>query len=84
MDKSKSPYELHPFDGPARLGRFGIGGGGTGGDLFREFWHSLYVDRAFNSSFSLNIPLFTITVPGYGRGLKYETPLSALNVGMCG
>lgn len=57
-------------------------GASSGGDLFKEFWHSLYVDRTFNSSFALNIPLFTITVPGYGRGLKYETPLSAINVGM--
>jgi len=57
-------------------------GDGTGGSLFEEFWHSLYVDRTFNSSFALNVPLFTITVPGYGRGLKHQTPLSALNVGM--
>ena len=77
--KSKSPYESIPYETMPRNVRAGVGAGGS---LFREFWHSLYVDRtAFNSSFALNVPLFTITVPGYGRGLKYETPLSALNVG---
>ena len=76
--KHMSPYEMHSSEAKPRAG-FGVG---TGGNLYNEFWHSLYVDRAFNSSFALNIPLFTITVPGYGRGLKYETPLSALNVGM--
>ena len=85
--KSKSPYEEMSYETMPRHGRQGFGGLGSGlgsgGDiLFREFWHSLYVDRtSFNSSFALNIPLFTITVPGYGRGLKYETPLAALNVG---
>jgi hypothetical protein len=58
------------------------GGGADGESLFKEFWHSLYVDRTFNSSFALNVPLFTLTVPGYGRKLKDQTPLSALNVGL--
>jgi hypothetical protein len=56
--------------------------GANGESLFKEFWHSLYVDRTFNSSFALNVPLFTLTVPGYGRKLKDQTPLSALNVGL--
>ncbi|KAI1287659.1 hypothetical protein HDE_09889 [Halotydeus destructor] len=54
---------------------------GEGHDLFKEFLQSLYVDRTFNSSFALNIPLFTLTIPGYGRGVKTQTALSALNVG---
>jgi hypothetical protein len=58
------------------------GGGANGESLFKEFWHSLYVDRTFNSSFALNVPLFTLTVPGYGRKLRDQTPLSALNVGL--
>ncbi|RWS01649.1 uncharacterized protein B4U79_10666 [Dinothrombium tinctorium] len=52
-----------------------------GKDLLKEFLNSLYVDRTFNSSFALNVPLFTVTIPGYGRGLKTKTALSALNVG---
>ena len=52
-----------------------------GKDIWREFFHSLYVDRTFNSSFALNVPLFTLTIPGYGRGVKTQTALSALNVG---
>lgn len=52
-----------------------------GKDLWKEFFNSLYVDRTFNSSFALNVPLFTLTIPGYGRGVKTQTALSALNVG---
>lgn len=37
-----------------------------GKDIWREFFHSLYVDRTFNSSFALNVPLFTLTIPGDG------------------
>lgn len=52
-----------------------------GQDIWKEFFHSLYVDRTFNSSFALNVPLFTLTIPGYGRGVKTQSALSALNVG---
>lgn len=50
-------------------------------DLWKDLIEPLYIDRTFNSSFALNVPLFTITIPGYGRGLKMQTALAALNVG---
>ena len=52
------------------------------GTIFSQFWNSLYLNRGFNSSFVLLLPLFTVTIPGYGRGLEHQTPLSALNVGL--
>ncbi|XP_054154266.1 uncharacterized protein LOC128952837 [Oppia nitens] len=88
-DEVKSKYKSKQFSSDHTLtgqwaGRqtaTNFAGIGNSNDYFSNFWYSLYVDRSFNSSFALNVPLFTITVPGYGRGLKYATPLSAINVG---
>ena len=60
-------------------GRFGFGGtGGEGGNVlgnidsvFGSFWHTLYINRGFNSSFVFIVPMFTITIPGYGRGMNF-------------
>jgi hypothetical protein len=51
-------------------------------DLFKEFKDSIYVDRYYNSSFALNIPLFTLTLPGSGRGVHSQAPITALNIGL--
>lgn len=44
-------------------------------------FNALQVDRNFNSSFSLNIPLFTVTIPGHGRNSPGPTKLSSINIG---
>jgi len=50
-------------------------------DLYKEYKDSIYVDRYYNSSFALNIPMFTLTLPGKGRGVHSAAPTTALNVG---
>jgi hypothetical protein len=51
-------------------------------DLFKEFKDSIYVDRYYNWSFALNIPLFTLRIAGSGRGVHSEAPITALNIGL--
>lgn len=60
--------------GPATMGNLD--------GMIGQFWQTLYINRGFNSSFVLLLPLFTVTIPGYGRGLEHQTPLSALNIGL--
>lgn len=81
-------YGLKTAVDDTREGRLGWGGSGGGGSnlgnidsVFGQFWHTLYINRGFNSSFVFIVPLFTITIPGYGRGLQNQSPLSALNLG---
>ncbi|XP_054163433.1 uncharacterized protein LOC128961242 [Oppia nitens] len=52
-------------------------------NLYKEYKDSIYVDRYYNSSFALNIPLFTVTLPGRGRGVHSPGPgsSSTLNIG---
>lgn len=42
---------------------------------------AMQVDRNFNSSFSLNVPLFTVTIPGHGRNAPGVNKFSAINLG---
>ena len=70
---------IHQFEGRAGFGANTLG---AIDNVLGQFWHTLYINRGFNSSFVLLLPLFTITIPGYGRGLENQSPLSALNVGM--
>ena len=50
-------------------------------DLYKEYKDSIYVDRYYNSSFALNIPLFTVVLPGRGRGVHSVNSVTTLNMG---
>ncbi|XP_054169296.1 uncharacterized protein LOC128966471 [Oppia nitens] len=64
------------INGESRAGGlFNIGG------VISQFWKTVYLNRGFNSSFVLLLPLSTVTIPGYGRGIEHQSPLSALNIG---
>jgi hypothetical protein len=50
--------------------------------LYKEYKDSIYIDRYFNASFALNIPLFTLTMPVPGRSVFPLSPGNAFNIGL--
>lgn len=50
-------------------------------DLYKEYKDSIYVDRYYNASFAVDIPLFTVTLPGRGRGTHSQNSITTFNIG---
>ena len=50
-------------------------------DLYKEYKDSIYVDRYYNASFAVDIPLFSVTLPGRGRGAHSQNSITTFNVG---
>lgn len=77
----KNPYEYDFVGTSPKRSEFTARNDPDAWNLYKEYKDSIYVDRYYNSSFALNIPLFTVTLPGRGRGVHSQS-ITTFNMGL--